>query len=227
MEQVGKVITVLKGSGPLMGMGAPLSTSGQGRMPEVPKQRPTPSPPEGLPQKPKDVTVSAAPSEGYVRLKIHVDLENGQMSVIDIHPVPGPLIMPTTVTRGYVYEVLLGGQTIALGSIPDAGVRRSFANRDVPGPEGKHRFIATEPSFDFFARIPKNQISEAMLPQLTIVLHEVQEAPDRFMTSVPLLKMEGTKTVEVGRLVGITPKTLPQTIRSALEQILNESAKPA
>jgi hypothetical protein len=120
--------------------------------------------------------------------------------------------------------VLLDEQQVALGSVPDVGVRRSFANRDVEGPEGKHHFAAL-PTFEFFARIPKGHVSSANLPKLNIVLHNVQEAPDRLTTLTPLQKQPGVNTVEVGRLSGIKLEQLPPAIRPHLEQILKETDK--
>jgi hypothetical protein len=89
--------------------------------------------------------------------------------------------------------VLLDDQQIALGSIPDVGLRRAFANRDVPGPEGKHRFIQV-PAFDFFVRIPKAHVSDANLPKLTIVLHNVRQAPDRLVPATALQRQSGIET---------------------------------
>lgn len=35
--------------------------------------------------------------------------------------VPGLLGLPSAVTRGYAYEVLIDDQQVALGSVPDVG----------------------------------------------------------------------------------------------------------
>jgi hypothetical protein len=59
-----------------------------------------------------------------------------------MRPEPGSAASLSTLeyaVYGYAYEVLLDEQQVALGSIPDVGLRRSFANRDVDGPEGKHQ----------------------------------------------------------------------------------------
>jgi hypothetical protein len=159
---------------------------------------------------------------GYVRLTVR--LENGQLSVTDAKQVPGPLAMPSSVVHGYAYEVLLDDQQVALGSIPDVGVRRSFANRDVPGPEGKHHF-AKIPTIEFSVRIPKSYFSTRNLPKLNIVLHDVREAPDRFTSLAPLQKQTGVNTVEVSRLAGIRLEQVSPTVRPALEQILREIDK--
>jgi hypothetical protein len=156
-------------------------------------------------------------------LEVHV--ENGKLSVTGIRQVPGPLVMPSAVIHGYVYEVLLNDQQVGLGSLPDVGVRRAFANRDVPEPQGKHFFIDV-PTFDFAVRIPKGQLVTANLPNLNIILHKVEEAPDRLTTLAPLQKQPGVKAAEVGRLAGIKVQELSPAVRPNLEQILRETEKP-
>jgi hypothetical protein len=152
-------------------------------------------------------------------LTIH--FANRKLSIVEMKQVPGPLALPSAVTRGYAYEVLVDGQQIALGSLPDMGVRRSFANRDVPGPQGRHHF-ANLPTFDFFVRIPKGHVTMTNLPKLNIVLHDVQGAPDRFTTLAPLQKQSGVRTEEVSRISGIKLKELAPSVRPQLEQLLNE-----
>lgn len=86
-------------------------------------------------------------------------------------------------------------QQIALGSLPDVGVRRAFANRDVPGPEGKRYFIKV-PAFDFFVRVPQGHISASTLSRLNVILHNVDDAPDRLTTLTPFAKQASVKTIE-------------------------------
>ena len=223
MEKRGEVKTVQRNTLlPVMGAGAPQPPTGRGIMSPVPTQMPAPSPPSGNPQQPPESYVAPATPAGYVRLTVR--LENGQLSVTDAKQVPGPLAMPSSVVHGYAYEVLLDDQQVALGSIPDVGVRRSFANRDVPGPEGKHHF-AKVPTIEFSVRIPKSYVSTRNLPKLNIVLHDVREAPDRFTSLAPLQKQTGVNTVEVSRLAGIRLEQVSPTVRPALEQILREIDK--
>ncbi len=224
MEKIGEVKTVLKNMLlPLMGAGHPQSTEGEGAMAAVPGKMPAPPAPSGKPQEAKPGLAPPSPGEGYVRMELH--FENGRLSVVGVKQVPGPLTMPSAVIHGYAYEVLLDGQQIALGSLPDVGVRRAFANRDVPGPEGKHHFFYV-PTFDFFVRVPQGHVSTATLPKLNIVLHKVEAAPDRFTTLSPLAQQPGVKTVEAGRLAGIKLEQLSPAVRPHLEQILSQTEKP-
>ena len=223
MENVGGVKTVLRNTLlPLMGAAHPQSTGGEGIMASVPEKMPAPSAPPAKPQEPKPGIAPHTTGEGYVRMEVH--FENGQLSLVGVKQVPGPLAMPSAVIRGYAYEVLLNDQQIALGSLPDVGVRRAFANRDVPDPQGKH-YIVSVPAFDFFVRVPQGHISAATLPKLTIVLHKVEDAPDRFTSLSPLARQHGVKTVEATRLAGIKLEQLSPAVRSHLEQILDETDK--
>lgn len=223
MEKVGAVKTVLRNTLlPLMGAGAQQPTGGEGRMTPVPPKADTPSRLTGKPQEPKAGKAAVSPTDGYIRMEIH--LEKGQLSVLGVKQVPGPLAMPSAVIRGYAYEVLLDGQQIALGSLPDVGIRRAFANSDVEGPQGKHYLINVQ-AFDFFVRIPKGHFLAANLPKLNIVLHQVQDAPDRFTSLAPLQMQPGVKTIEAGRLAGIQLEQLPATVRPQFQQILGETEK--
>jgi len=235
MEKTGQVKTVLRNTLlPLMGAGAQQTPGGEGRMAPVPPQRPAASPLTGKPQEPKSRAARTTDldfepdqdglgsADGYIRLEVHV--ENGQLSLTGVKQVPGPLAMPSALIRGYAYEVLLDEQQVALGSLPDVGLRRAFANSDVPGPQGKHYFVNI-PTFDFFVRIPKGYFSTVNLPKLNIVLHRVEDAPDRLTSLAPLQKHPGVKTVEVGRLAGIKLEQLSSTVRPQLEQILHEIEK--
>ena len=223
MEKVGTVKTVLRNTLlPLMGAGAQQPSGGEGLMAAAPPQTAAPSPSSGKPQEPKAGLAGVRSTDGYIRMEVHV--ENGHLSVIGVKQVPGPLAMPSAVIRGYAYEALLDGQQVALGSIPDVGVRRAFANSDVEGPQGKHYFIKV-PEFDFFVRIPKGHFLTANLPKLNIVLHQVEDAPDRLSSLAPLQMQPGVKTVEAGRLTGIQLEQLPAAVRPQFQQILGETER--
>ena len=72
-------------------------------------------------------------------------------------------------------------------------------------------------------RIPKGYVSAVTLSRLNIVLHKVEDAPDRLTSLLALRNQPGVKTVEVGRLAGIKLEQLPSAVRPHLEQILRET----
>jgi hypothetical protein len=221
MEPVGEVKTVLRNTLlPLMGTDSSAPVSGGKLMTKVQHMaQTTPRPGHDL-QKPRSDQAGSSSTEGYLRVEMR--FADGQLSVVGASEVPGPLTMPSAVINGFAYEVLLGDQQIALGSLPDVGLRRAFANRDVPGPEGKHRFIPV-PTFDFFVRIPKTQISELNLSNLTILLHNVRNAPDRLVPGAALQGQLGVDTAEVTRFHGLSLERLPAEARPLFEKIMRDN----
>jgi hypothetical protein len=152
---------------------------------------------------------------------VEIHAANGQLSVIGASEVPGPLTIPSAVINGLAYEVLLDDQQIALGSMQDAGLRRAFANRDLPGPEGKHSIEKFQPSTSF-VRVPKAHLSGANLPKLSIVLHNVRQTPDRLVPATALQRQSGAETNEVARLSGLSLEKLPPSVRPLFEKVLQD-----
>jgi hypothetical protein len=219
MEKVGEVKTLLRNTAlPLMGAEAASEVRGVDLMETAGGMSDAPPSHRLGPQRAKGQDV-AATSDSYLRLEIH--FENGQLSVIDAKEVPGPLTNPTAVIQGYVYEVLIGDQQIAVGSLPDVGIRRAFANRDVAGPEGKHRFVEV-PAFDFYVRVPRVHVTTANLPQMNIILHDVRQAPDRLAPEVAMQKQPDVEAEEVARLSGVKLEAVPTAVRSQLERIIDQ-----
>lgn len=221
MEPVGRVVTVLRNSLlPEMATDFAAAPTGKSLMTKVQAMSETPPWSGQGPQRPQADQAAPSSTEGYIRVEIHS--ARGQLSVVGAREVPGPLTIPSAVINGLAYEVLLDDQQIALGSLPDVGLRRAFANADVSGPEGKHRFIQV-PAFDFFVRIPKADVSDANLPKLNIVLHNVQQAPDRLVPGMALQRQSGVETTEVARLSGISLERLPAEARPLFEKILKDN----
>ncbi len=210
MAPVAKIRATAKRTGQILGGGR----KGKARMGPVPKSTVRTQAARRAVQKAR---VHAAPValDGYVRLELHA--EGGRLSIVGIHEVAGPLKIPDAIIHGYVYEVLLGDRRVSLGSIPDVGRRRAFANADVPGPEGKHRYFP-QAAFDFFVRIPKAELRPERLAQTHIVLYRVDAAPDR-LSERPLARHAGVEAVEIARLPGIIRDELPPQVREQLERI--------
>ncbi len=221
MEKVDEVKTLLRNTAlPLMAADAAAEVRGEHLMERVSSMSQVPPTHSLGPQRAKEGMDMPARSDGYVRLEVH--FENGRLSVIGAKDVPGPLTIPTAVIQGHVYEVLIGDQQIALGSIPDVGVRRAFANRDVPGPEGKHRFVQVF-AFDFFVRVPKAHVTAENLPKMDIILHNVREVPDRLAPDLAMRAQPSAAVEEAARLSGVRLETMPDVVRSQLEGIINEN----
>lgn len=166
---------------------------------------------------------AASPADttaGYVRFKVHV--ENGKLSITGVKEIPGKLITTRPASPGHFYEVLIGDEPISLGFLPDIGVRRSFANIDASGIELRER-ISTQPSFDFFVRIPRAKVTEDTLPKMAIMVHKVQKMPVKLDRSIPFIKNPGIISTKIGHLKGIKLNKLPKQVRPQLERILKEN----
>lgn len=218
MERVGEVVTVHRSASlPLMAADHPAEIRGDRLMEKFDgAARPAPQHGGGA-QKPRDQHAQAS-SEGYIRLELHYD--DGKLSVVGAKSVDGPLLNPAAVIEGYAYDVLIGERQVSLGSIPDVGGRRAFANRDVPGREGKHRFFPVA-EFDFFVRIPYANFTAEDLPRLNIVLQKVRNAPGRLTPGVAIARHAEVEAEEVARLSGVRLEATPEPVRAQLRDILN------
>jgi len=220
MESVGEVRTVLRNTAlPLMAANAATEVSGEHLMEKAGTMSETPPSHNSGPQRASEATMPTR-SDGYLRLEVR--FENGKLSVIGAKTVPGALINPTALIQGKAYEVLIADQPISVGSLPDVGVRRAFSNRDVPDPEGKHRFVQV-PTFEFFVRVPIAHVTAENLPKMNIILHEVRETPDRLVPTLAVQKQPGIEAMEVVRLSGIQLESISQDVRLQLEAIIDEN----
>jgi hypothetical protein len=201
----------------LMDTKARLQGDGKARMEKVPKSTTSAQPARRKAQQARP-KIAAPATDGYVRLELRS--EDGRLSILGLHEVAGPLAIPDAVIHGHVYEVLAGDRRVSLGSIPDVGGRRAFANADVSEPQRKHRFFP-DAAFNFFVRIPKAELRPEMLAQMQIVLHRIDAAPDH-VSEQPLAKHAGVENVEIARLQGIKIEELPQQLRPQLERILKQ-----
>ncbi|SIT39326.1 hypothetical protein BN2475_190188 [Paraburkholderia ribeironis] len=219
MESVGEVRTVLRNMAlPLMAADAATEVSGEHLMEKAGTMSEMPPSHNSGPQRASEVTMPTR-SDGYLRLEVR--FENGKLSVIGAKIVPGALTNPTALIQGKAYEVLIADQQISVGSLPDVGVRRAFANRDVPGPEGKHRFVQV-PAFEFFVRVPTVHITAENLSKMNVILYEVRETPDRLVPTLAMQKQPGVEAMEVVRVSGIQLESIPEVVRLQLEAIIDE-----
>lgn len=155
-------------------------------------------------------------SEAYLRLRLRV--EDREISVVEAHKVDGPLTMPDMIDGNLVYEVTLGSNRIAAGSITDVGVNRSFPNpQGVPGQEG-HYFVEL-PIYEFNVRIPKENISPSALPKAEISVYRTKGMISQAAGDKPLRSQFGSELREVARLKGIPVKKLTKPIQTEINRL--------
>lgn len=201
------------------------SVPGAGELKEVPdvtEDKSGPATTDVPVRDPEDIPIEPATSNGYVRLKVHVD--NGQLSVTDVKEVPGPFITSKALGPGHAYEVLIDGEPISTGFLPDVGVHRPLASRNAPGPKGKHH-TTTRSCYDFYARIPKTRVTSRALPKMKIVLYQVHQPPEQIRSKVPSTGQSGVRSTKVGHVTGLKADKLSPYAHSRLEKILNDNAE--
>lgn len=156
--------------------------------------------------------------ESYVRLRLSVD-DQGKVSVLGTSEVPGPLADPEPLHGGLAYEVTVGSQHLAVGSIPDPGVRRAFPPQKET-PEVSGHFVVPVPSYEFTARVPRAALSTAALPNLHVAVYRLDGSQViQPVIGKPLQTQFPHLVQEVARLPGIQVKELDQTIQTDLRRI--------
>jgi hypothetical protein len=157
--------------------------------------------------------------DGEAYLRLHLRVEDGQMSLVEARKVDGPLLIENDIDSNLVYEAALQSKRIALGSIVDVGVNRSYPNPEgVPGQEG-HFFIEL-PSFEFDARIPAKELSARDLPKVEIAVYRVKGPVKKSVGQKSLALEVGNELREVARLKGISLTALPQKSQAEIRKIL-------
>ncbi|HEU5002492.1 MAG TPA: hypothetical protein VFW71_06920 [Actinomycetota bacterium] len=162
----------------------------------------------------RPVARAAAPGESYVRMLISVS--GSQVSVSHVAEVPGPLADPSPLHGGLAYEVTVGDRAIRVGSIPDPGVRRSFASEGAPEQFREHFFVETT-DYEFTVRVPKQAIAAADLPSVHVAV--LQLDPSQVIQPVgdkPLAAQFPNLVKELTRLPGIQAAALAEPVRTAL-----------
>lgn len=161
----------------------------------------------------------AAPKKGresYVRLRLRV--EGGDMAVVGIREVEGPLAQPEQLHGGLTYEVSVGDRRISVGSIPDVGVERSFP--DPRRPEEGHNITEVE-SYEVTVRIPTSELSRSALTRLEVALYRPKELTERPITQARMSDQFSRELREVARLKGLRREVLPSAIRRQLDRIVS------
>lgn len=190
-----------------------------GVMPPAPQDAAAYTPP-GPP--PEMLPLEAKPPEGkeerYVRMRVRV--QGDQMEVVGAWVVEGPLVRPEKLHAGLVYEVALGEKQVGLGSIPDAGVRRSFPPPEPIG-EMKGHHIEEVPSYEFPVRVPQQELSVRGLPRLRISVYRIKgKVPERSPTDALLLDQFAEELRPVAELKGIRLKDLPEGVQEEIKNAL-------
>ena len=163
------------------------------RMPLFPEPRPgatgvppawssTPSIPEQAAtvprgeQEPRPAAGDGA-GDGYVRLTLRLD--QGRLELLGARAVAGPLLGPQWLHAGLVWELALGGRSLAADTLLDAGVTRAFPAPDSDDPERRVHRTLTLPAAEFHVRVARADLPLAALPAASVVLYRAKAGPPR------------------------------------------------
>jgi hypothetical protein len=154
----------------------------------------------------------------YLRMRVRV--ENGEMSVVDMKEVEGPLAQRETLPSGFAYEVSLNQRQLAVGTVPDIGVWRGLPDPDPDGPiEMRGHHITPQASVEFNVRVPREGLSLSALPKTEIALYQVKvDVSDKPIASRALSTAFSEELREVARLKGIKVADLPQPAQKAVKR---------
>jgi hypothetical protein len=200
----GKVLTMGTAAEPV---------AGEQLMKPVPSRTSTPGPRPGHDQVPRPAAVAEA-EPGSVRLRLRIT--NGRVSVIGVHAVPGVMPQPQRLDFGLAYEIKNGNRRVAVGTVPDVGMRRSY-----PDPEGRagmqgHHLQALE-SIEVNLRLPQREFSAAALPRLNVQLFRMKsQPPAAHIAAMPLAQQYADQLRPVAELRGIDIQALSPSLRSAV-----------
>jgi hypothetical protein len=159
------------------------------------------------------------PGEGYVRLQL--EAENGNIKIVGVKRVEGPMIESRQVRSGLVYEVVRKGERVSMGQIPDAGERRGFPHPD-PSPGQEGHSIVKDPIVSFMIRVPLKEFSAAKAKQLDVSLFRVKDAVRQKITdTVPLREQLSNELRDKARLKGIKMDQLDGDVVKQLRKALS------
>lgn len=209
-------------SGKILNMDATPKPDGGG------KGRMAPFDPEASARQPRDRGEQAEPraptgagakrgSEGYVRLRLRV--HGGDVTVVGAKAVEGPLAS-RRLAGPLLYEATLGSRRVAVGSVQDAGERRSFPHPKPEVPEMSGHHVAPVPSYEVLVRIPRGAVPVKSLPRLQVTLFRVKEPlpVDRAerLGPTPVAAQFTRELREVGCVRGIRPDRLESSVAAEL-----------
>jgi hypothetical protein len=147
----------------------------------------------------------------YVRLQVRVDREG--LRIVDAREIPGPLVQPDQVASGMAHELLIGGRRVAVGSLPDAAVVRSFSEIGPEGPREHHTYPLEE--YEFAIRVPESELRGEDLSRLTVNVVSVQGSRRDRLADVP---MENDPAVDVTSITSanLAEASVPNSLRHIL-----------
>ena len=185
------------------------------------KALPSQLPATGGPPKIEQLAVPDLPADLEPRsVRLRLRITRGQVSVVGVHAVPGELPTPERLDYGLAYEIRNGSRRVAVGSVPDVGMRRSY-----PDPQGRagmqgHHLQELE-SIEVNLRLPQREFSAASLSRLNVQLFRMKgQPPAGVITAATLAEQFKDHLRPVAELRGIDTKLLSTRLQGAISESL-------
>ena len=160
--------------------------------------------------------------DGYVRLTLRLD--QGRLELLGARAVAGPLLGPQWLHAGLVWELALGGRSLAADTLLDAGVTRAFPAPDSDDPERRVHRTLTLAAAEFHVRVARADLPLAALPAASVVLYRAKAGPPRAQLADgdprPLAERFPRELRELARLEAIRLWELPGPVQEELRAAL-------
>ena len=158
---------------------------------------------------------STDPGPNSVRLRLRIT--NGVASVISAHVVPGVLPAPERLDFGLAYEISVGSRRVAVGTVPDVGMRRSYPDPQGRAGMGGHHLQELE-SIEVNLRLPQREFSQTNLSKLHVQMFRMKSQPPAVpITAAPLVEQFGDHLRPAAELRGVDLKLLSPRIQSLVQ----------
>jgi hypothetical protein len=159
-----------------------------------------------------ETAMAESGDDSYVRLLVR--MEQGNMRVVDAREIAGPLVQPDTVAHGLAHELLIGGRRVAIGSLPDAAVSRSFSEIGPEGPREHH--IYPLDTYEFVIRVSRSELRGTELARMTVNVVSVQANRGETLNDIP---MQNDPALDVSPIAStnLAETAMPISLRRIIE----------
>ena len=188
--------------------------TGQTLMAAVP---PKPTAAHALPPNPQTGALADTADPGPNSVRLRLRIVNGVASVISAHVVPGVMPAPERLDFGLAYEISVGTRRVAVGTVPDVGMRRSYPDPQGRAGMGGHHLQELE-SIEVNLRLPQREFSQTNLSKLHVQLFRMKSQPPAVpITAAPLVEQFRDHLRPVAELRGVDLKALSPRLQEAVQ----------
>lgn len=191
------------------------TASGDKIMGPLKVERPTKAEPPKTDMKPRLIAKPGDHAPSYLTLRVRV--VDNELQIVAAKEVEGPLSPPTMLIGEQAYEVILDGERLSVGDVPD------FERRSYPRPGETEHYISQIQMPEFTVRLPKTGVTADRLERLRINVYRFANAvPKTVSPHGTLMQVFGSQTKLLYSLDGIRPDRIAPAARPHLQAIFPE-----